>query len=96
MVDCPDCERYKASASMWRNEAYRVAGHPLPWSPDMHLLKRALDALDTAQDYALDATEEFHRNMAGYKQHRHDAMDADVKEIADTIAALRARLEGKL
>lgn len=46
MADCPNCERYKASASMWRNEAYRVAGHPLPWSPDMHLLKRALDALE--------------------------------------------------
>lgn len=53
MVDCPDCERYKASASMWRNEAYRVAGHPLPWSPDVHLLKRALDVLEFVNKYSL-------------------------------------------
>lgn len=45
MTDCPNCERYKASASMWRNEAYRVAGHPLPWSPDEKLLQEALEAL---------------------------------------------------
>lgn len=93
MAECPNCERYKNSASLWRNVAYRVTGYPLPWSPDEQLLQRALKALDTAQDYVLDATEEFHRNMAGYKQHRHDAMDADVKEIAETIAALKARLE---
>jgi hypothetical protein len=43
--ECPNCERYKASASMWRNEAYRVAGHPLPWSPDEKLLQEALEAL---------------------------------------------------
>lgn len=46
MSECPNCGRYKASASMWRNEAYRVAGHPLPWSPDEELLQRALDALN--------------------------------------------------
>ena len=49
MSECPNCERYKASASMWRNEAYRVAGHPLPWSPDEKLLQDALEAL-TAYD----------------------------------------------
>ena len=48
MSECPNCERYKASASMWRNEAYRVAGHPLPWSPDEKLLQDALKALDRA------------------------------------------------
>jgi hypothetical protein len=33
-MTCPDCERYKKSASMWRNKAYEAAGHPLPWKPD--------------------------------------------------------------
>jgi hypothetical protein len=33
-MTCPDCERYKKSAAMWRNKAYEAAGHPLPWKPD--------------------------------------------------------------
>ena len=34
MTDCPNCQRYKASASMWRNKAYEAIGKPLPWKPD--------------------------------------------------------------
>ena len=34
MSECPDCERYKASAALWRNKAYELAGKPLPWEPD--------------------------------------------------------------
>lgn len=33
-MSCNDCERYKLSASMWRNEAYKHAGTPLPWEPE--------------------------------------------------------------
>ena len=33
-MTCPDCERHKLSASMWRNEAYKHAGTPLPWKPE--------------------------------------------------------------
>ena len=32
-MTCPDCERYKQSASMWRNKAYELNGTPLPWKP---------------------------------------------------------------
>jgi len=38
-MTCPDCERYKLSASMWRNEAYKHAGTPLPWEPEELLRK---------------------------------------------------------
>lgn len=38
-MTCPDCERHKASASMWRNEAYKHAGTPLPWEPEELLRK---------------------------------------------------------
>ena len=34
MTKCPDCERYKLSASVWRYKAYELAGKPLPWEPD--------------------------------------------------------------
>ena len=38
-MTCPDCERHKLSASMWRNEAYKLAGTPLPWEPEELLRK---------------------------------------------------------
>ena len=38
-MSCPDCEHYKLSAAMWRNEAYKHAGTPLPWSPEELLRK---------------------------------------------------------
>ena len=30
MTDCPTCEYHKQRAQLWRDEAYRLAGHPLP------------------------------------------------------------------
>ena len=30
MIDCPTCEYHKQRAQIWRDEAYRLAGHPLP------------------------------------------------------------------
>lgn len=38
-MSCPDCEHYRLSAAMWRNEAYKHAGTPLPWNPEELLLK---------------------------------------------------------
>jgi len=30
MNECPTCEYHKQRAQLWRDEAYRLAGHPLP------------------------------------------------------------------
>jgi len=30
MADCPTCEYHKQRAKIWRDEAYKLAGHPLP------------------------------------------------------------------
>jgi hypothetical protein len=30
MPDCPTCEYHKQRAKIWRDEAYKLAGHPLP------------------------------------------------------------------
>ena len=38
-MTCPNCERYKQSASMWRNKAYELNGTPLPWKPEELLRK---------------------------------------------------------
>jgi hypothetical protein len=30
MDDCPNCEYHRQRAQLWRDEAYKQAGHPLP------------------------------------------------------------------
>ena len=30
MAECPTCEYHKQRAQIWRDEVYRLAGHPLP------------------------------------------------------------------
>ena len=30
MTDCPTCEYHKQRAQLWRDEAYRLVGHPMP------------------------------------------------------------------
>jgi hypothetical protein len=30
MTDCPTCEYHRQRAQLWRDEAYKLAGHPLP------------------------------------------------------------------
>lgn len=38
-MSCKDCEHHRLSAAMWRNEAYKHAGTPLPWNPEELLRK---------------------------------------------------------
>lgn len=60
-MTCPDCERYKTSASMWRNKAYEASGHPLPWNVE-ELLEKAIrsereliaQSMDKQADLAAD------------------------------------------
>ena len=33
-MTCPDCERHKLSAALWRHKAYELNGTPLPWSAE--------------------------------------------------------------
>jgi hypothetical protein len=30
MTDCPNCAYHRKRAQLWRDEAYKQAGHPLP------------------------------------------------------------------
>ena len=45
MADCPHCEYNKQRAQNWREEAYRLAGHPLPRKETM------IEEDDDIQDY---------------------------------------------
>ena len=57
------------------------------------VVEQALDALKIGHESARDCAETFHIEMAGYKQQRHEALDAEVKQISDAIGALRAALD---
>lgn len=36
---CPECELNKARAALWRHEAYKQGGTPLPWDVDEVIAK---------------------------------------------------------
>ena len=57
------------------------------------VVEQALDALKIGHESAHNCAETFHIEMAGYKQQRHEALDAEVKQISDAIGVLRAALE---
>jgi hypothetical protein len=44
-IDCPTCEYHKQRAQIWRDEVYRLAGHPLPRKENM------TEEDDDIQDY---------------------------------------------
>ena len=49
MSNCPQCEHHKETARMWRQEAYKLSGHPLndeqgASMTDREAIKMALDA----------------------------------------------------
>lgn len=57
------------------------------------VMKQWLYALEMGRDAAFQAAEMFHLEMRGYKQQRHEALDAEVKQIDEAITALRTAIE---
>jgi len=60
-MTCPDCERNSYRAALWRHEAYRLGGTPLPWDVDEVLTKAVAtereaiaQSLDKQADLAAD------------------------------------------
>ena len=51
-MTCPDCEYNKRRAQLWRNEAYKLGGHPLGWEPELMIRPKPLseDALSKIID----------------------------------------------
>ena len=45
MNDCPNCEYQKKRAQLWREEAYKQAGHPLPERGWVGLTKNEVETL---------------------------------------------------
>jgi hypothetical protein len=45
MTDCPNCEYHRQRAQLWRDEAYKQAGHPLPEREWVGLTKDEVEIL---------------------------------------------------
>ena len=55
-MTCPSCEYNKARAQLWRNEAYKLSGHPLDWEPELMVRPKPLTDDEIAQAmYRTDA-----------------------------------------
>ena len=53
-MTCPDCERYKISASMWRNKAYELSNAPLPWNAEELIEKAVLAERSACAELVVD------------------------------------------
>jgi len=52
MTDCPNCEYHRKRAQLWRNEAYKQAGYPLPEREWVGLTEDEVFALSNTMPYA--------------------------------------------
>ena len=73
-----EAERYKASASMWRNKAYELGGYSLPWDADEMLEK----ARQEEREWLAAAIERQARSMSDHFETRW---------LHELAAAVRAR-----
>jgi hypothetical protein len=49
-TDCPNCEYHRQRAQRWREEAYKLSGHPLPVREWVGLTDEEIKAFDTWHD----------------------------------------------
>lgn len=53
-MTCPDCEYHKSRAAIWRHEAYKIGGTPLPWDVDEALRKAVLAEREACAQLVVD------------------------------------------
>jgi len=102
-MTCHDCERHKLSASMWRNEAYKHAGTPLPWKPEELLREEyergLIDGMQKQMQSSVDkAVNSMTRTWVGLTQQDIDIAFDDTQEgggFDDFARAIEAKLKEK-
>jgi hypothetical protein len=87
MAECPHCEYHKQRAQIWRDEAYRLAGHPLPRKETM------TEDDDDIQDYKKPWVGLTHGEVIDIYE---AVMKENVAELVDNFArALEIKLKEK-
>ena len=68
-MTCPDCEYHKRRAQIWRHQAYKLGGKPLPWEPWVGLTEEEQQKLH----------DEWQKRMDGWGSF-YQAIEAKLKE----------------
>lgn len=104
-MTCHDCERHKLSASMWRNEAYKHAGTPLPWKPEELLREEYergfIDGMQKQMQSSVDkAVNGMTRQWVGLTEDEiNEVLDGDIRDepsgALKFVRAIEAKLKDK-
>ena len=96
-MTCPDCERHKLSAALWRHKAYELNGTPLPWSAE-EMIKEAVlaerERLRNSLRHSLVSGMETVRARVIMDGEEVSMLTLRVDEVCEA-AAIRARGEKK-
>jgi len=91
MTDCPHCEYNKKRAQNWREEAYRLAGHPLPRKETM--IEDEDD--DDIQDYKKPWVGLTDEEVEGYWDWEDFQTGAGRSTIFEMVRDIEAKLKEK-
>ena len=88
-MTCEQCELNKRRAQLWRHEAYKLAGYPLDWEPELAVRREwqgLTDAEIKAQRWLLSGVKEYEQytgreqlSVDGFEEFAR-AIEAKLKE----------------
>ena len=91
-MTCPECEYNKARASLWRHEAYKLGGTPLPWDVDA-VIARVVAAEREACARVVEAEQA--RVLAAQEGVTWDPVNVNIRMttvlLPEVAAAIRSR-----
>ena len=102
MMDCPNCEYHRQRAQLWREEAYKQAGHPLPereQNPvackECHLKDLVYDLLGELKVANLKLSVRAKRTWVGLTDEEIEQMGLSnyIKVVRETEAKLKEKNE---
>ena len=103
MNDCPNCEYHRQRAQLWREEAYKQAGHPLPEQEqepvackECHLKDLVYDLLGELKVANLKLSVRAQRTWVGLTDEEISEVDWKSNETLHEFArAIEAKLKEK-
>ena len=103
MTDCPNCEYHRKRAQRWRDEAYKLSGHPLPEREEepvackeCHLKDLVYDLLGELKVANLKLSVRAKRTWVGLTPQERDEINEQVYGAAPHHVAFHHAIEAKL
>jgi hypothetical protein len=89
MAECPHCEYNKKRAQIWRDEAYKLSGHPLPRKETM------TEDDDDIQEYKRPWVELTEKEVENYWDWEDFQTGAGRSTIFEMVRDIEAKLKEK-